>query len=84
MPPGDRTLLVRDFFSTRNVRMAARETREIRLSASMLAHVQSPGLPDVPITTLVGQQTDPSIPAKLRAVMLDVRRSEMRTHPHPP
>ena len=50
----------------------------------MLAHVQSPGLPDVPVTTLVGEQTDPSIPAKLQAVMLDVRRSGMRTHSHGP
>jgi pimeloyl-ACP methyl ester carboxylesterase len=82
MPPADRTVLVRDFFSARNVRMAARETREIRLSASTLTDLQSPGLPDVPVTTLVGEQTDPSIPAKLRAVMLDVSRSEMRTHPH--
>jgi hypothetical protein len=78
MPPGDRTVLVRVSSRPRNVRMAARETPEIRLSASILAHVQSTGLPDVPVTTLVGEQTDPSIPA----VMLDVSRSEMRTHPH--
>jgi len=82
MPAGDRTVLVRDLFLARNVRMAAREAREIRLSASMLDHVQALGLPDVPVTTLVGEQTDPSIPAELRAVMLDVSRSEMRTHPH--
>jgi hypothetical protein len=49
MPPGDRTVLVRDFLSARNVRVAARETREIRLSASMLDHVQAhPGYPTFP------------------------------------
>jgi pimeloyl-ACP methyl ester carboxylesterase len=82
MPPGDRAVLVRDFYSARNARGAAREAREIDLSVSFVARLQAVGLPDAPVTVLVGEQTGRRESAKLRAAMQDVGRREMQAHPH--
>jgi pimeloyl-ACP methyl ester carboxylesterase len=82
MPAADRVVLVRDLYSARNVRMGAREAREINLSTAMLDRLQAAGLPDVPVTTLVGELVDRRGSAELRAAMLDVGRREMGAHRH--
>jgi pimeloyl-ACP methyl ester carboxylesterase len=80
MPTVARSVLVRDLTSARNVRTAAREAREVGLSVATLLRLQSKGLPDVPVTTLVGARVGSKESAELRGAMLDSGRREMKSH----
>jgi pimeloyl-ACP methyl ester carboxylesterase len=55
MPEAARTVFVRDLTSGRNALTAKRERRETDMSPSRLSQLQNAGLPDVPVTTLVGE-----------------------------
>ena len=81
MPAAARSVLIRDLTSARNLRMAARETREVDLSVATLTRLQQAGLPDVPVSTIVGGVTGSRESAELRAAMLEAGRREMATHP---
>jgi pimeloyl-ACP methyl ester carboxylesterase len=81
MPAGARSVMIRDFTSPRNLRTAARESREVDLSAATLARLQQAGLPHVPVTTIVGSVKGSRESAELRAAMLETGRREMATHP---
>jgi pimeloyl-ACP methyl ester carboxylesterase len=81
IPAEDRTVLVRDFCSARTLRAAAREAAEIDLSAPSLERLQAGGLPDVPVTTLVGSITGRQESNEIRRRMRDVGRQEMATCP---
>jgi pimeloyl-ACP methyl ester carboxylesterase len=62
VPPEARAVLIRDF-TPRNLRMAAREAREVGLSVSALRSIEAKKLPDVPITTIVGERPARGNPA---------------------
>ena len=81
MPEAARTVFVRDLTSGRNVRTAKREWRETDLSASTLSRLQNAGLPDVPVTTLVGELVHRREPPGLRAAPQEAARAEMQAHP---
>ena len=53
MPQAARSVLIRDLTSPRNQRAAAREAQEIGDLGSTLTDLQSRGLPDLPVTTIV-------------------------------
>ena len=80
MPQAARSVLIRGLTSPRNQRAGAREAQEIGDLGSTLTDLQSRGLPDVPVTTIVGALTDRPKLAALRATMVDVGRREMENH----
>ena len=51
------------------------------MSASTLSRLQSAGLPDVPVTTLVGELVHRREPPGLRAALQEAARAEMQAHP---
>jgi pimeloyl-ACP methyl ester carboxylesterase len=80
MPQAARSVLIRDLTSPRNQRAAAREAQEIGDLGSTLTDLQSRGLPDVPVTTIVAALADRPKLANLRATMIEVGRREMENH----
>ena len=78
MPHAARSVLIRDLTSPRNQRAAAREAQEIGDLGSTLTDLQSRGLPDVPVTTIVGALTDRPKLAALRATMPPCRAGLQR------
>ena len=80
MPEAARTVFVRDLTSGRNVRTAKRERRETDMSASTLSQLQNAGLPDVPVTTLVGELVHRREPPGLREALQTAARAEMQAH----
>jgi pimeloyl-ACP methyl ester carboxylesterase len=80
IPPADRALLIRDISSARGVRTGAREARDLNTWLPTLRRLQDTGLPDVPVTTLVGEQNYRLGSATLRAAIREVGQREMRAH----
>jgi pimeloyl-ACP methyl ester carboxylesterase len=81
VPAGDRVVVMRDFSLARNVRTGAREASEINTWVPTLRRLQDRGLPDLPVTTLVGGQVGQRESAQLREALLDVGLREMQAHP---
>jgi pimeloyl-ACP methyl ester carboxylesterase len=81
MSDAARTVFVRDLTSGRNAVTARRDWSEVDLSASTLSHLQDAGLPDVPVTTLVGELVQGREPPGLREALQEAAREEMQAHP---
>jgi pimeloyl-ACP methyl ester carboxylesterase len=80
LPPEDRALIMRRLYAGHNWRVAARETRRMTASLRLQRRLEATGLPDVPVTTLVGQRIG-RFERRFRHDLIEFSRREMQAHP---
>lgn len=80
LTPAERRHLDDHVYTARNWRAAARELRDDRGWFAATARLEAAGLPDVPVTTVVGLRTGPGERA-IRPRIVEFGRREMAAHP---
>jgi pimeloyl-ACP methyl ester carboxylesterase len=79
VPPEDRALMLRDFTDRQAAATFRRETREIAPALARLKDWEGAGLPDVPVTSVVGGMPSRG-QQELRAALIEHERAEMARH----
>jgi pimeloyl-ACP methyl ester carboxylesterase len=80
LPAEDRALIIQRLYMGRNWRVASQETSQIHTALAVQRRLEATGLPDVPVTTLVGQRIG-RFERRLRPDLIEFCRREMQAHP---